>query len=123
MNKERLLEALYRLSETVEHEEHNAHEANGVDRAIRLIEEFQEVTVHDPSGQQDKTESMAHAERIRHMTDRELAELITSGKWSAICPFCHYYGTGKCRYDEEGNDVGDGEICVVGAMEWLQEGE
>lgn len=43
MNKEKLLEALYRLSETVENEEHNPHEANGVDRAIRLVEEFQEL--------------------------------------------------------------------------------
>lgn len=47
MNKEKLLEALYRLSETVEHEEHNAHEANGIDRAIRVVEEFQGMTVHE----------------------------------------------------------------------------
>lgn len=41
-DKERLLEALYHLSKTVGREEHNAHEAQGIDRAIRVVEESQE---------------------------------------------------------------------------------
>ena len=116
MNKERLLEALYGLSKTVEHEEHNAHEANGIDRAIRVVEEFQDTTLHE---RQDKAGPVTRAEKIRCMTDRELAELISSGEWSTICPYCRYYHTGQCKYDEEGNLVGDGETCVKGAMEWL----
>lgn len=64
---------------------------------------------------------MTNAEKIRLMSDKELAELIVSGEWSAICPFCRYYCTGACKYDEEGNVVGDGETCVKGAMEWLQQ--
>lgn len=66
---------------------------------------------------------MTNAENIRSMSDRELAELIVSGKWSCICPFCRFYCTGQCKYDEEGNVVGDGETCVNGAMEWLQQQE
>lgn len=63
---------------------------------------------------------MTNAEKIRSMSNRELAELIVSGEWSAICPFCRYYCTGACKYDEEGNVVGDGETCVKGAMEFLE---
>lgn len=64
---------------------------------------------------------MTNAEKIRSMTDKALAELIVSGEWSSICPFCGYEDTGQCKYDEEGNVVGDGETCVMGAIKWLQE--
>lgn len=40
MNKEKLIDALENLSDTVSRVEHNAHEANGIDRAIALISEF-----------------------------------------------------------------------------------
>lgn len=64
---------------------------------------------------------MTNADKIRSMTDRELAELIASGEWSCICPFCRYENTGQCKFDEEGNVVSDSETCVMGTMEWLQQ--
>ena len=68
---------------------------------------------------EEKKAGMTNAEKIRSMTDRELAELIVSGEWSAICPMCKYNHTGQCKFDEDGNEVGDGETCMMGALEWL----
>lgn len=56
---------------------------------------------------------MTNAEKIRSMSNRELAELIVSGEWSAICPFCRYYCTDDCKY------VSDNETCIKGVMEFL----
>lgn len=38
MNKNKIVDALIELSDCAKRVEHNAHEANGIDRAIRLIE-------------------------------------------------------------------------------------
>ena len=65
-------------------------------------------------------EPQTNADRIRAMTDEELAEFISSGEWAAICPFCRYYGTGNCKYDEVGEEIGYQENCIGGIMKWLQ---
>lgn len=57
-----------------------------------------------------------NADRIRAMTDEELAELITSGELSAICPFCKYYGTKNCYMENEGAH----KNCSRGIIKWLQ---
>lgn len=57
-----------------------------------------------------------NADRIRAMTDEELAELITSGELSAICPFCKYYGTKNCYMENEGAH----KNCSRGIIAWLQ---
>lgn len=57
-----------------------------------------------------------NADRIRAMSDEELAELITSGELCAICPLCKYYGTESC-YMENG---GVHKNCDSGIIEWLK---
>lgn len=73
-----------------------------------------------PEPYQPKGEQIDHkptnAERIRHMSDEKLAELITSGDLCAICPFCKYYGTESCYMENEGVH----KNCAEGIMEWLQ---
>lgn len=68
----------------------------------------------------EEKKKVTNADKIRRMSDEELAKLISSGEWSAICPFCSYYGTGMCRYDDDGNDTGSKELCERGALEFLQ---
>lgn len=60
-----------------------------------------------------------NADRIRNMTDEELAELISSGKWACICPMCEFYGTTDCAFDED-YGTEDKKICAKGVMKWLQ---
>lgn len=57
-----------------------------------------------------------NADRIRSMSDEELAELITSGELSAICPFCKYYGTEDCYMEKSGAH----KNCSRGIIKWLQ---
>lgn len=57
-----------------------------------------------------------NADRIRSMSDEELAKLITSGEMCAICPFCQYYGTKDCYMENEGEHMN----CAQGIMKWLQ---
>ena len=63
---------------------------------------------------------MTNADKIRSMSNQELAKLIISGEWSCICPFCNYQYTGLCRFDEEGNETGNKDTCEKGAMEFLE---
>lgn len=60
---------------------------------------------------------LTNADRIRTMSDEELAHLITSGELCAVCPFCKYYGTDKCYLENEGAD----KNCGRGIIDWLQE--
>lgn len=59
---------------------------------------------------------MTNFERIKGMSVEELAELITSGEWSAICHFCKYYGSENCYIENEGAS----KNCVDGIKEWLE---
>lgn len=61
-------------------------------------------------------EPRTNAEKIKGMSVEELAELIASGEWSAICPFCKYYGTENCYVENEG----ESKKCAVGIKEWLE---
>lgn len=67
----------------------------------------------------DNFEKMTNADHIRSMTDEELAELISSGKWACICPMCEFYGTTDCAFDED-YGTEDKKICAKGVMKWLQ---
>lgn len=57
-----------------------------------------------------------NADRIRSMSDEELAELIASGELCAICPLCKYYGTENCYMENEGVH----KNCASGIIEWLK---
>ena len=57
-----------------------------------------------------------NADRIRSMSDEDLAELIASGELCAICPVCKYYCTEDCYFENEGTS----KNCSKGIMEWLQ---
>lgn len=59
---------------------------------------------------------MTNADKIRSMSDEELAELITSGEMSAICPFCNFYTTDDCYIENDGMV----KNCAKGILEWLQ---
>lgn len=60
--------------------------------------------------------SKTNADKIRSMSDEELAEFITSGEWSCICPMCLYFETEECYF--EGEKVKTN--CVQGIMDWLK---
>ena len=62
---------------------------------------------------------MTNGDRIRNMTDEELAELVSSGEWACICPMCEFYGTTDCAFDED-YGTEDKKICAKGVMKWLQ---
>lgn len=59
---------------------------------------------------------MTNYEKIKGMSVEELAELIASGEWSAICPFCKYYGTENCCVENKGAS----KNCADGIKEWLE---
>lgn len=59
---------------------------------------------------------MTNYEKIKGMSVEELAELMASGEWSAICPFCKYYGTENCYIENEGAS----KNCAEGIKEWLE---
>lgn len=64
---------------------------------------------------------MTNGDKIRSMTDRELAELLTGrGEQYSICTICNYNNTGKCRYDEENIEISGPEECTEGVMETLR---
>lgn len=64
---------------------------------------------------------MTNGDKVRLMSNRELASLVIGGEWSSICHLCKYCGTGRCRYDEEGEEVGSNENCEEGAVEFFEE--
>ena len=57
-----------------------------------------------------------NADRIRSMSDEEMADLIASGEICAICPFCKFYGTESCYIENDGTN----KNCSKGIMKWLQ---
>lgn len=59
---------------------------------------------------------ISNFEKVKGMNVEELAELITSGEWSAICPFCKYYGSQNCYIENEGAS----KNCIDGIKEWLE---
>lgn len=59
-----------------------------------------------------------NADKIRSMSDIELAKLIASGEWSCICPFCNEYGSDGCvAYSDENIKK---EQCEKGILNFLQ---
>lgn len=59
---------------------------------------------------------LTNADRVRSMSDEELAQMITSGELCAICPFCKYYGTDSCYLENEDAH----KNCDSGIIEWLR---
>ena len=58
----------------------------------------------------DEFECMTNADRIRSMTDEELANFIAYGiSWREICKVCGY----NCENNET-------DKCASGALKWLQ---
>lgn len=71
---------------------------------------------YNPDAPNTNNGHKTNADKIRSMSDEELAELITSGEWSCICPMCLYYETDICCFE-------NGEVernCVQGIMDWLK---
>ena len=66
----------------------------------------------------DKYTRKTNADRIRSMTDEGLAEFISN--IYPLCTKCLYDNSGKCRYDEEGEEVGSICNCEKGVLAWLQ---
>ena len=57
-----------------------------------------------------------NADRIRAMSDEELAELITSGELCAICPMCDFYGKDLCYIENDNTEKNFSK----GILSWLQ---
>ena len=105
---EKLIERLkeYEWSHLIEHDSELCKHCQGMDcletsadcticvmnKAIEIVKELEE-----------EYKPKTNADRIRSMTDEELAELITSGELSAICPMCDFYGKDLC-YIENDNE-------------------
>lgn len=65
----------------------------------------------------DNYTKMTNADKIRAMTDDELAKFITSGEMAAICPLCIYDNSDDCYikgYEEKNRN------CDKGIMKWLK---
>lgn len=61
-------------------------------------------------------QKISNYKKIKEMSVEELAELMVSGEWSAICPFCKYYGTENCYVENKGAS----KNCADGIKEWLE---
>lgn len=61
---------------------------------------------------------MTNADKIRNMTDEELAKLIASGEWASICNMCSNYCVGGCVVVDEENPRQ--EVCEQGTLLFLQ---
>lgn len=73
----------------------------------------------DMRKKEKECKTATNADRIRNMTDEELAEFVSSGEWACICPMCEFYGTEDCAYDEKSRTE-DKKNCAKGIMKWLK---
>lgn len=60
---------------------------------------------------------MTNAQKIRSMSDEELAETFCTADWCAACDQVRQDGT--CHAVELGGPLN--EYCVAGALKWLQQ--
>lgn len=67
-------------------------------------------------GIESDPEIITNGDRIREMSDEELAETIVDADWCEIC--CHYYN-GTCN--ATGFEKPLYQFCVEGCLKWLQQ--
>ena len=97
-----------RLEEEKEAYSDTTYYALGVGSAIKIVNQLAE-----------EYKPRTNADRIRNMSDEELAEYISSGEICAICPECEFYGKeGLCYLDDESGETENN--CSEGILKWLQ---
>lgn len=69
-----------------------------------------------PNAHQHERNALTHADRIRSMTDVELAKAMHSWISTSVCDYCMHNNEGPC---DGSLCLGEAEVGIIG--EWLQQ--